>query len=146
MEKRLTGLFMILILILAGCGDSGSSDTEKVPVPPSSMFMVRNYHFCSDQETDRFLLGYYGNELQDTLVYFYIISYQGDTLFSDHWPSKDMVPEGSEINDDVILDAMHDLIDVQPSEGNVCDAPAPTYNYSGNQIGYCATQKEVIKL
>lgn len=146
MEKRFTGLILLIALIFSGCGGTGSSDTDKVPVPPSSMFMVRNYHFCSDQETDRFLLGYYGNQLPDTLVYFYIVNSGGDTLYRDDWPSVDMVPDHSEPNDDVILEAMRNLIDVKPVEGEVCEGQGPTYSYVGKSIGYCAAQKEVIAL
>ncbi len=146
MEKRLIGIFLILSLIVAACGGSESTEQEKVPVPPSSMFMVRNYHFCSDQETDRFLLGYYGNQLSDTLVYFYIISSKGDTIFQDEWPSVEMVPGMSEPDDDAILEAMRKMIDVKPQEGEVCQTKGPTYSYSGHVIGYCEPEKAVIKI
>lgn len=146
MEKRLTGLILLIALIFSGCGGSESTDPDKVPVPPSSTFMVRNYHFCSDQETDRFLLGYYGNELPDTLVYFYIVSASGDTLFRDDWPSVAMVPEQSEPDGDKIREAMRGMIDVKPTKGEVCDGPGQIYTYIGNKIGYCAAQKSVVRL
>ena len=146
MEKRLIGFILILCLVFAACGGSETTDSEKVPVPPASMFMVRNYHFCSDQETDRFLLGYYGNDLSDTLVYFYIIDTSGDTIFRDQWPSVYMLPNGAEPNDVAIMEAMTKMIDTHPVMGDICGESGSVYTYADQMIGYCASQKEVIEL
>lgn len=81
-------LYLPLLLWMAACGGPAGSPTSKGPVSQASVFYERNYHFCSDKEKDRFLLGYYGENLLDTLVYFYVICYDGDTLYQDRWPSS----------------------------------------------------------
>ena len=140
------GFILILCLVFAACGGSDSTNSEKVPVPPASMFMVRNYHFCSDIETDRFLLGYYGNDLSDTLVYFYIVDHSGDTLFRDQWPSVNMLPTGAEADDDAIMEAMTKMIDTRPVIGDICGESGSVYTYADQMIGYCPSTKEVIEL
>ena len=145
MEKRSIGLVLLICLLLAACGGSGDSDSEKVPVPPSSMFMVRNYQFCADEETDRFLLGYYGPAVSDTTIYFYIVNSKGDTLFRDHWPSARMVEGAQDPSDDDIMDAMKSMIDQGPVPGEVCGDSSKVFTYIGNRIGYCKAEQSVIE-
>lgn len=145
MEKRLIGLFCLACLFLWACGGS-STDESKVPVPPSSTFMVRNYNFCSPESTDRFLVGYYGQEVTDTLVYFYIVSSHGDTLHQDHWPATELVSGQSKQDSDAVMEAMKAMIDVKPNDATVCDVAGKSYSYVGRTIGFCPTDKSVVKL
>ncbi len=146
MEKRMVGFFLILSLVFAACGGSDSTEPDKVPVPPSSMFMVRNYHFCPDEKTDRFLMGYYGNKPLDTLIYFYIVVNSGDTIYQDQWPSKSMLPSNVEPSEDAIVDAMNKMLDTRPVIGEVCGAQSTVFTYSDHTIGYCESEKSVVEL
>jgi|GEM_PF-3913840 len=145
MEKRLLVLFCLSGLLLWACGGS-EPEQGKVPVPPSSTFMVRNYNFCSPETTDRFLVGYYGQEVADTLIYFYIISSHGDTLHQDQWPAVDLVSGEENQGSEAIIDAMKAMIDVKPSDATVCDVAGRKYSYVDRTIGFCPTDKSVVKL
>ena len=77
----------VCMVLLSACT---SSTTEgggaKVPVPPASMFFEREYNFCSEMIQDRFTIGYYGNNVLESPVHFYIVCHRGDTIFQDTWP------------------------------------------------------------
>lgn len=79
---------MCLVLALPACLSPESGDQDKVPVSPSSMFFEKPHNFCSDVIEDRILVGYFGEDLLDTEVFFYVICHKGDTVFKDNWPSS----------------------------------------------------------
>lgn len=109
--KWLIPMFAICILFLSGCG-SGTDETEKVPVPPASMMVEANYHFCGDDHEDRFVADYHGEE---GLVYFLILC-KDDTLTHHSWKVEallgDSVLQGKnpQQRDSAILQQMRAIV------------------------------------
>lgn len=150
MEKRLAGLIVLLLLMLGGCTGEENPNDKPVPVPPASMFMERSYHFCSDEQKDRFLLGYFGTELPDNDIHFFIVSFQNDTLFKEEWPARQMVPEGQEALPETIHESMRKFIDVVPAKGLAGPTTGPGFAFRiGEQqrkIAFCRESKRVVEI
>jgi hypothetical protein len=95
LSKIMTSIGFGLVLCLSGCLTPESGHPERVPVPPTSMFFEASRNFCSERMPDRFLVGYYGEALLDTSVYFFVISHKGDTIYRDHWPALAHLEDGA---------------------------------------------------
>ncbi|MEM7038217.1 MAG: hypothetical protein AAF570_14630 [Bacteroidota bacterium] len=87
---------MALTTFFGACSSPTLSEKDKVPVKASSMFIERNYKFCSELIPDRFLVGYFGDSLLGNDVHFFIVCYRGDTVYRDHWPAYHMLPAGAD--------------------------------------------------
>lgn len=151
MEIRMPVALVLLLLILVGCGGGSNSESEPLtPVSPASMFMERNYHFCSDKQTDRFLLGHYGTEGMDNEIHFFIVAGESDTIFRDQWPAKTLLlPANGDGNKD-LHEAMESFIDQAPVPELAGPTTGPAFTYQiGEQthkIGFCKKSKTVIQL
>lgn len=77
-----------MVLTLPACLNPEPGDQDRVPVAPTSMFFEEPHNFCSDVIQDRILVGYFGEDLLETEVHFYVICHKGDTVFKDKWPSS----------------------------------------------------------
>lgn len=146
MEKRLAAWALLLTLLLAACGND--SGTPKVPVEPASMFFERSYHFCTDLEKDRFLIGYYGSELLSSDIYFYILNPLGDTIHQQAWSAAAF---GAEVHgEEEVLEQMQALIDQAPSPDIKGKTTGPGFvmraSAISDTIAFCRKSHRVIQL
>lgn len=88
-------IFLLFPLLFWRCGEPSSNvdETDKVPVPPASVFIESEYFFCGDEQPDRFLVGYQGEKADDNQIQFYIICHSGDTLIGLNWEAENFLPD-----------------------------------------------------
>lgn len=156
-------LGMATSLLIVACNPREAGNPQRTPVKQASMFFERTHNFCSDHLPDRFLIGYYGEDLLENEVHFYIVSHLGDTIYHDKWPSEAFLPESATPNspDSIrianIREEMQTL--VEGLTGSSAQAPNDSIsqaydlgrlfqygpgNQSGKIIAYSRKQKEVM--
>ncbi|HHG86039.1 MAG TPA: hypothetical protein ENJ82_14925 [Bacteroidetes bacterium] len=166
MLKRTLSTLMILgmfaSLLIVACQPKGEG-AERMPVKPASMFFERAYNFCSDRIQDRFLIGYFGNEILNSQIHFYVVCHRGDTIYHDSWPATAFLGELDAPSDSVRIASIRKemLAFVNGSTGPhaivVQDSVQKTfdlgqvfqYGIAGQNpkaIAYSHTQKAVIEL
>lgn len=140
MRPTLIGL-VCLLMLLSSCGNPVPTPPEKVPVPPASMFMEREYHFSNEQMRDKFLIGYYGPDVLDTTVHLIILSLQGDTLYHTQWDGTNLLDSSTlsatdSVKHVVANAAMQSIIDGKSSKAtdSLYDPPLSKHAFT-YQVG-----------
>jgi hypothetical protein len=115
-----------LSLFLASClPPSEEKGLAHQPVIPTSTFFEHTQPFSSAEREDHFLIGYHGASLWDTMILFYIVNPEGDTLYGEEWPSSILNDSsGVKGNDSIrMVEAHEKMREIVRGSGCKLDSP-----------------------
>lgn len=128
--KRVTGILLLCMSLLAAACGSPEPDTSGGPVAPSETFMERYYSFREEGDSTRFVIGFEGASVMESDIRLCIIARKGDTLYTDTLIAEEMVPGLTSMPDsmraDRVLESMQKMIDKAPKKA-AQDSAAVSY-------------------